>query len=75
MFIKENLQYARDIEGIVRQIQPDEIQINTPLRPCSIEPLGREELSKIKNFLSISTIFLSMKARKNMLNLSATKTR
>jgi len=48
MFIKENAQYARDIERIVRQIQPDEIQINTPLRPCGVAPLEREELSKIK---------------------------
>jgi len=42
------MQYTRDTEKIVRQIKPHEIQINTPLRPCSIEPLGGEELSKNK---------------------------
>lgn len=49
MFIKENAQYAGDIAGIAKEIQPDEIQINTPLRPCGVEPLEREELSKIKD--------------------------
>lgn len=54
---KENLQYARDIERIIRQIQPDNIQINSPLRSCSIEPLRREELSKIKDlFIDLNAI-------------------
>jgi wyosine [tRNA(Phe)-imidazoG37] synthetase (radical SAM superfamily) len=49
MFMKENVQYAGDIARIVEKIRPDEIQINTPLRPCGIEPLGRGELSQIKD--------------------------
>jgi wyosine [tRNA(Phe)-imidazoG37] synthetase (radical SAM superfamily) len=49
MFIKENAQYAGGIAGITEEIQPDEIQINTPLRPCGVQPLKREELSEIKN--------------------------
>lgn len=49
MFMKENVQYAGEIAYIAKDIRPDEIQINTPLRPCGVEPLGREELSKIKD--------------------------
>jgi wyosine [tRNA(Phe)-imidazoG37] synthetase (radical SAM superfamily) len=49
MFMKENVQYAGEIACIAKDIRPDEIQINTPLRPCGVEPLGREELSKIKD--------------------------
>ena len=49
MFMKENVQYAGKIACIAKDIRPDEIQINTPLRPCGVEPLEREELSKIKD--------------------------
>jgi len=49
MFMKENVQYAGEIACITKDICPDEIQINTPLRPCGVEPLGREELSQIKD--------------------------
>lgn len=52
MFMKENAQYAGDIAEIARQIHPDEVQINTPLRPCGVQPLEREELSKIKDLFS-----------------------
>jgi len=52
MFIKENAQYAEDIAEIAKEIHPDEIQINTPLRPCGVEPLKREELSEIKDLFS-----------------------
>jgi wyosine [tRNA(Phe)-imidazoG37] synthetase (radical SAM superfamily) len=50
MFIRENLKEAEKIAGIARDIYPDEVQINTPLRPCGIDPLGEEELSKIKSY-------------------------
>ena len=52
MFIKENAQYAGDIAGIAKEIHPDEIQINTPLRPCGVEPLKRENLFEIKDLFS-----------------------
>jgi len=52
MFIGENAQYAKNIAGLAKEIQPDEIQINTPLRPCGVQPLKREELSEIKDLFS-----------------------
>lgn len=48
MFIEHNKSHAKDIAQIAREINPDEIQINTPLRPSAVKPLGREELSEIK---------------------------
>lgn len=52
MFIKENEQYAGDIARLSRVIHPDEIQINTPLRPCGVEPLSKEVLRGIKGLFS-----------------------
>ena len=49
MFMQENIKYAGEIAEIAKKISPDEVQINTPLRPCAIDPIGRKELSEIKN--------------------------
>ena len=49
MFIKENKKYARGIARLARQIHPDEIHINTCLRPCGVRPLSRSELRVVKN--------------------------
>lgn len=64
MFTKENAQHAEDIAGIARAIHPDEVQINTPLRPCTAEPLGKEELFLIKgifNGLNAISVYESRK--------------
>ena len=48
MFVKENKEFAKEITRIAKGINPGEIQINTPLRPCRVRPLPREELNMIK---------------------------
>jgi wyosine [tRNA(Phe)-imidazoG37] synthetase (radical SAM superfamily) len=52
MVLKENIDYAKEISELTKKILPDEIQLNTPLRPCRVEPLGREELLKIKGLFT-----------------------
>jgi wyosine [tRNA(Phe)-imidazoG37] synthetase (radical SAM superfamily) len=52
MFTDENKEYAGQIASIAREIVPDEIQLNTPLRPCSTPPLSEDELSHIKSFFA-----------------------
>jgi len=49
MFTEENKKYAGKIASLSRKIAPDEIQINTPLRPCPAPPLSEIELMDIKN--------------------------
>ncbi len=49
MFVEENKNFAKKMAEIAKEIDPDEIQINTPLRPCMVKPLNREELVGIKN--------------------------
>ncbi len=52
MFTAQNRGYASEIAHIARIIAPDEVHINTPLRPCAVHPLGREELSRITAFFA-----------------------
>lgn len=50
MFIDENKKYAQEIARIAKEINPDEVQINTPLRPCGVKPLSKAELTTIKDY-------------------------
>ena len=57
MFMKENKDYAHELAKLAREIQPNEVQINTPLRPCHVKPLPMEELDEIeKKFIGLNTI-------------------
>ena len=48
MFISVNKDYAEQIAALARDISPDEIEINTPLRPSPEKFLSKEELDGIK---------------------------
>jgi wyosine [tRNA(Phe)-imidazoG37] synthetase (radical SAM superfamily) len=52
MFVEENRRYAKRIADIVRDINADEIQINTPLRPSAAKPLDKNGISEIKYFFA-----------------------
>ncbi len=57
MFIEKNKDNAKELAKITREINPDEIQINTPLRPCKEKPLSVKRLDKIeKEFTGLPTI-------------------
>jgi len=48
MFMKENKNFAKDLARLALEISPDEVQLNTPLRPCAIKPLTKNEMRSIK---------------------------
>ncbi len=48
MFIDKNKDNIQKFIYLTNYIKPDEVQINTPLRPCNIKPLPKEEILKIK---------------------------
>lgn len=50
MFVKENQGYAQELAALANRIGPDEVQLNTPLRPSAARPLPRKELAKIKEY-------------------------
>jgi wyosine [tRNA(Phe)-imidazoG37] synthetase (radical SAM superfamily) len=52
MFIKRNMKHADKIAQLAREINPDEIQINTPLRRCRVKPLSKKELQVIATHFS-----------------------
>ncbi len=60
MFIDENKKYAPAMAKIAAEISPDEVQINTPLRPGGAKPLSQAELAEIKEYfqgLSATTVY------------------
>jgi len=52
MFIKDNIKYADEIAHLAREINPNEVQINTPLRQCAVKPLSKNELNNIKKYFN-----------------------
>ncbi|MDD4005457.1 MAG: radical SAM protein [Elusimicrobiaceae bacterium] len=53
MLIKQNAGFVEMFADIYRRIAPDEIQLNTPLRPSSVEPLGAAEIAEAAKRLKI----------------------
>lgn len=50
MFVKENKGCFRELAVLVKRLHPDEVQLNTPLRPSASRPLSKKELKKIKDY-------------------------
>jgi wyosine [tRNA(Phe)-imidazoG37] synthetase (radical SAM superfamily) len=44
MFMLENKNAAPEMARIAARLGPDEVQINTPLRPCAVAPLSAEKI-------------------------------
>lgn len=49
MFMDKNKGGVDKLIYLANYIKPDEIQVNTPLRPCNVKPLAEEELLGIKS--------------------------
>ena len=54
MFIEKNKQDINKYIYFTNYIKPDEVQLNTPLRPCHVQALARGEILKIKNYFTSS---------------------
>jgi wyosine [tRNA(Phe)-imidazoG37] synthetase (radical SAM superfamily) len=52
MFVEANKGCAQEMAGIARGLSPDEVQINTPLRPCAVMPLSPQEIAAIRGKFS-----------------------
>lgn len=50
MLLEENLQHLSRLGTLAFFLNPDEVQLNTPIRPCSVPPLSRDRLIKAKKF-------------------------
>jgi len=79
MFIEANKGYAQEMARVAEQLSPDEVQINTPLRPCAAKPLPPEDISAIQQafsgFRNVLTVYESSRPEVVPLNLEETRRR
>ena len=66
MFTAENKESAAEMARISEDIQPDEVQINTLMRPCPVKPLPQGELESIGthfkgSYATIISVYEKMK--------------
>ena len=52
MFVEANRDSASEMAVVVHGISPDEVQINTPLRPCGVKPLPPGDIATIQREFS-----------------------
>jgi len=56
MFVKENKHLVEQMVELIDQLNVDEVQLNTPLRPSVVEPLKERELKALEsNFDEVRT--------------------
>jgi len=79
MFIEANKDYAPEMVRIAEQLSPDEVQLNTPLRPCAVKPLPPEDISAIRQafsrFRNVLTAYEATKPEVAPLNLKEMRRR
>ena len=73
--LKKDKKYAKKIAQIAKDIRPDEVQLNTPLRPCKIKPLTKSEMSTIERyFSSLNTVSVYNTEKKGVKPISSEDT-
>ena len=68
MFIEQNKKHAKELAQIAREIGPDEVQLNTPLRPCKTKPLTNSEMDIVEKYFSGLNTVSVYKAEKKKVN-------
>ncbi|MDY6865005.1 MAG: radical SAM protein [Halobacteriota archaeon] len=66
MFIDDNIRYAEEMADIALEIGPEEVQINTPTRPCPVQALSpgqMEEINKIFEDKGLKTVSVYRKTK------------
>jgi wyosine [tRNA(Phe)-imidazoG37] synthetase (radical SAM superfamily) len=75
MFMEENKNYAKEIARIAKEINPDEVQLNTPLRPCGTKPLAKDEMTVLEGyFCGLNTVSLYKAVKKGVKPISSEDT-
>jgi len=59
LFSQFNINKSEALANLVREINPDEVQLNTPLRPSPVKPLSMEKMDDIrKTFVGVKAIYV-----------------
>jgi len=76
MFIEANRDFAGEIAQIASSLSPDEVQLNTPLRPCVVKPVTPSQMASIKgkfaNLRNVVTVYEVSRPEVVPLNLQET---
>ena len=76
MFIERNKDLAGEIARISSSLSPDEVQLNTPLRPCAVKPVTPAQMASIKgkfaNLRNVVTVYESSRPEVVPLDLHET---
>jgi len=76
MFVEANKNFAKEIAKVARSLLPDEVQLNTPLRPCPVKPLTPLEMASIQsnfdNLENVVTVYQAPRPGVTPLNLYET---
>lgn len=77
MLIEANKTFAKEIAQIASYLSPDEVQLNTPLRPCDVKPLTPLKMASIKSAFSnficpVVTVYEAPRLEVKPLNLRET---
>ena len=79
MFIEANKGYAPDMAKMAEELSPDEVQLNTPLRPCAVKPLPPEDISAIRQafsmFRNVVAVYEASRPEVAPLNVEETRRR
>jgi wyosine [tRNA(Phe)-imidazoG37] synthetase (radical SAM superfamily) len=79
MFVEANRRAAGRLAAIASRLSPDEIQINTPLRPCPVAPLTAEEIAAIREefqeFPNVVTVYDAPRPEVTPLDVEETRRR
>jgi len=76
MFIRGNRGSAASMAKLAAELSPDEVQINTPLRECSVDPLPPEDIAAIqgefKGLRRVMTVYEAPRPQVTPMNLTET---
>ena len=79
MFIDANKHCAKEMARIAEQLSPDEVQLNTPLRPCGVKPLSPETINTIRlefgGLTNVVTVYEAARPKVKPLSLKETQRR
>jgi len=79
MFAEANRDAAGRLAAIASRLSPDEVQINTPLRPCPVKPLTAEEIAAIREefheFPNVVTVYDAPRPEVTPLDIEETRRR
>lgn len=75
MFVAANRASAPAMARLAADLAPDEVQLNTPLRPCAVAPLSPEEMQQIAaHFTGLEAVVSSVyEQRKRAVTVIAAK--